>query len=135
MIDRIINELYRLSKKAYEQDEVPVACVIVKDGKIVSKAYNKKEKNNDLLGHAEILAIRKLCKKLNNWRLDGYEMYVTLKPCAMCMEVIKESRIDKIYYILDSLNINNDKKINIKKIDQSNDKFKAIITSFFKEKR
>ena len=95
--DQIISELYKLSLKAYQNDEVPIACVIVKNKKIVSKAYNLREKHKNPLYHAEVLAINKLCKKINNWRLDEYEMYVTLKPCKMCMEIIKESRIKKVY--------------------------------------
>lgn len=132
--DQIISELYKLSLKAYQNDEVPIACVIVKNKKIVSKAYNLREKHKNPLYHAEILAINKLCKKINNWRLDEYEMYVTLKPCKMCMEIIKESRIKKVYYILDSINEQN-KKVRLKKINLNSEKFKSIITSFFKEKR
>ena len=132
--DQIISELYKLSLKAYQNDEVPIACVIVKNKKIVSKAYNLREKHKNPLYHAEILAINKLCKKINNWRLDEYEMYVTLKPCKMCMEIIKESRIKKVYYILDSINEQN-KKLRLKKINLNSEKFKSIITSFFKEKR
>lgn len=132
--DQIISELYKLSLKAYQNDEVPIACVIVKNKKIVSKAYNLREKYKNPLYHAEVLAINKLCKKINNWRLDEYEMYVTLKPCKMCMEIIKESRIKKVYYILDSINEQN-KKVRLKKINLNSEKFKSIITSFFKEKR
>jgi len=132
--DQIISELYKLSLKAYQNDEVPIACVIVKNKKIVSKAYNLREKHKNPLYHAEVLAINKLCKKINNWRLDEYEMYVTLKPCKMCMEIIKESRIKKVYYILDSINEQN-KKVRLKKINLNSEKFKSIITSFFKEKR
>jgi tRNA(adenine34) deaminase len=132
--DQIISELYKLSLKAYQNDEVPIACVIVKNKKIVSKAYNLREKHKNPLYHAEVLAINKLCKKINNWRLDEYEMYVTLKPCKMCMEIIKESRIKKVYYILDSINEQN-KKLRLKKINLNSEKFKSIITSFFKEKR
>lgn len=132
--DQIISELYKLSLKAYQNDEVPIACVIVKNKKIVSKAYNLREKHKNPLYHAEVLAINKLCKKINNWRLDEYEIYVTLKPCKMCMEIIKESRIKKVYYILDSINEQN-KKLRLKKINLNSEKFKSIITSFFKEKR
>ena len=133
--EKIIEELYKLSLKAYKNDEVPVACVILKNNKIVSKAYNLREKYKNPLYHAEIIAINKLCKKINNWRLDEYEMYVTLKPCKMCMEVIKESRIKKVYYILDSNFDQLNNKIELKEISMDKDKFKMLITSFFKEKR
>ena len=130
----IIDELYKLSLKAHKNNEVPVACVLVKNNKIESRAYNLREKKKNPLYHAEIIAINKLCKKINNWRLEDYEMYVTLKPCKMCMEIIKESRIKKVYYILDSKNDNN-QKIKINKLKTKSENFKEIMLSFFKEKR
>ena len=132
---KIINELIRLSYKAIKQNEVPVACIIVKNNKIVSKAYNMREKYKSPLFHAEIISINKLCKKTKDWRLDDYEMYVTLKPCNMCLEVIKSTRIKKVYYILDSLNEKTIKNIELEKIDESEEIFKSILTSFFKSKR
>ena len=131
----IIEELYKLSKKAYKLGEVPVACVIVKDNKIVSKAYNQREKYKNPLYHAEIIAIEKLCKKIKNWRLDQYEMYVTLEPCKMCLEIIKEARIKKVYYLLDSEDTKKVEKICMEKIKEKSLNFKELITSFFKEKR
>ena len=100
-MDNIIDTLIKLSNKAMKNDEVPVACVLVKDNKIVSKSYNMKEKYKNPLYHAEIICINKMCKKIKNWRLDDYEMYVTLKPCNMCLEVIRSARIKKytIYLI------------------------------------
>ena len=130
----IIDELYKLSLKAYKNNEVPVACVLVKNNKIESRAYNLREKKKNPLYHAEIIAINKLCRKINNWRLEDYEMYVTLKPCKMCMEIIQESRIKKVYYILDSKNDNN-QKIKINKLKTKSENFKEIMLSFFKEKR
>ena len=132
---KIIEELYKLSLKAYKNDEVPVACVITKDNKIFSKAYNLREKYKNPLYHAEVVAINKLCKKINNWRLDEYEMYVTLKPCKMCMEIIKEARIKKVNYILDSNFDQVKDNFELKKINIDKEKFKLLITSFFKEKR
>lgn len=85
------------AKKAYKKLEVPVGVVIVKDGKIIAKAYNQKEEKNSPIKHAEIIAIEKACKKLNNWRLNDCEMYVTLEPCPMCAGAIVNSRISKIY--------------------------------------
>ncbi|MDD4154184.1 MAG: nucleoside deaminase, partial [Bacilli bacterium] len=84
------NDIYFMNialKEAYKAlllDEVPVGAVIVKNDKIISKAYNKREKLNDPTAHAEVLAIRKACKKLGVWRLDGCRMYVTIEPCSMC---------------------------------------------------
>lgn len=93
-----LNKAYDEALKAYKIDEVPVGAIIVKDNKIVAKAYNKKEKDNNVFGHAELIAIKKASKKLNSWRLNGCEMYVTLEPCSMCMSALIHSRIDKIYY-------------------------------------
>ena len=85
------------AEKAYKIEEVPVGAVIVKDGKVIAKAYNQKECKNDTTNHAEILAIRKASKKLKNWRLIDCEMYVTLEPCSMCAGALIQSRIKKVY--------------------------------------
>lgn len=89
---------YKEALKAMSEDEVPVGAVIVKDGMVISKAHNLKEKNNDPLGHAEILCIRKASKKLDNWYLKDCELYVTLEPCVMCCGAIINSRIKKVYF-------------------------------------
>lgn len=89
---------YKEALKAMSEDEVPVGAVIVKDGKVIAKAHNRKEKNNDPLGHAEILCIRKASKKLGNWYLKDCELYVTLEPCVMCCGAIINSRIKKVYF-------------------------------------
>lgn len=93
-----MNEAYKEAIKAKEEDEVPVGAVIVKDGKVIARAYNKKENNNDPMGHAEILCIRKACKKLKDWYLKGCELYVTLEPCVMCVGAIMNARIEKVYF-------------------------------------
>lgn len=85
------------AKKAMEIGEVPVGAVIVKDGNILSKAYNMKEYLNDSTAHAEILAIKEASKKIDNWRLKGAHMYVTLEPCPMCASAIAQARIEKVY--------------------------------------
>ena len=85
------------AQKAYEKLEVPVGCVIVKDGKIIARAHNLKETKYDTTKHAEILAIQKASKKLQSWRLIDCEMYVTLEPCSMCAGAIINSRIKKVY--------------------------------------
>ncbi len=77
--------------------EIPVGCVIVKDGKIIARAYNQKEAKSDTTKHAEIVAIQKASKKLNAWRLINCEMYVTLEPCPMCAGALIQSRIKKVY--------------------------------------
>lgn len=85
------------AKKAYDKLEVPVGAVIVKEGKIIARAHNLKETKYDTTKHAEILAIQKASKKLNNWRLIDCDMYVTLEPCSMCAGAIINSRIRKVY--------------------------------------
>lgn len=88
------------SKKASILGEVPVGCVIVKNGVVVGNGYNTRKKNNDLFGHAEIMAIKDACDKLHCCKLDNCEMYVTLEPCDMCKSIIEESKIKKVYYCI-----------------------------------
>ena len=86
------------AKKAELIDEVPIGCVIVKDDKIICRAHNMRENQQNPLGHAELIAINKASKKLKTWRLDGCELYVTLEPCIMCSGAIIQSRITKVYF-------------------------------------
>jgi len=86
------------AQKAFNVGEVPVGCIIVKDGIIISKAYNKREKTKSPFDHAEVVAIKKASKKLNSWKLDGCELYVTLEPCLMCASVILQTRISRVIY-------------------------------------
>lgn len=79
-------------------DEVPIGCVIVKDDKVIAKAHNLRESKNDPCGHAEILAIRNASKKLNSWRLENCDIYITVEPCIMCMGAIIQSRIKTVIY-------------------------------------
>lgn len=95
--NEFMKEAIKQAKKAAEKLEVPVGCVIVKDGKIIAKAHNQKETKADTTKHAEIIAIQKASKKLEAWRLLDCEMYVTLEPCSMCAGAIIQSRIKKIY--------------------------------------
>lgn len=85
------------AKKAYNKLEIPVGAIIVKDGKIIAKAYNEKEKKKDSTKHAEILAIQRASKKLKSWRLNDCDMYVTLEPCSMCAGALIQSRIRKVF--------------------------------------
>ena len=81
------------AQKAALHDEVPIGCVIVSHDKIVSRAFNQREKKQSSIAHAEILAIEKACKKLGSWRLEDCTLYVTLEPCPMCTGAIIQSRI------------------------------------------
>ena len=85
------------AEKAYSKEEVPVGVVIVKNGEIISRQHNLKEEKKLTTAHAEILAIEEASKKLNNWRLSGCHMYVTLEPCPMCASAIAQSRISKLF--------------------------------------
>lgn len=85
-----------LAKKSGK--DIPIGAIIVKDDKIISKAVNEREKRQNALYHAEMLAIKRACRKLGNWRLTDCEIYVTLEPCPMCASAILQSRISKIYF-------------------------------------
>jgi tRNA(adenine34) deaminase len=87
-----------LASKAAIADEVPVGCVIVKDGKVIGKGFNQKEEKNSALYHAEIVAILNASKNLNDWHLDNTDIYITLEPCMMCLGAIVNHRIKNIYF-------------------------------------
>lgn len=97
MHEKFMKEALKEAKKAYKKEEIPVGCVIVKNGQIIAKAHNLKETKNLATAHAEILAIEKAARKLGTWRLSDCEMYITLEPCTMCMGAIILSRIKKVY--------------------------------------
>ena len=97
-MNKFMDLAYNQAIKARDIDEVPVGAIIVKDNKVIARAYNLKEKTNDPLGHAEILCIKKACKKVGDWYLKDCELYVTLEPCVMCSGAIINSRIKKVYY-------------------------------------
>lgn len=86
------------AKKAAAEDEVPVGAVVVKEGKILAKAHNLKEKKGMATRHAEIVAIERAAKKTGNWWLENCDIYVTLEPCAMCAGAMINSRIRKLYF-------------------------------------
>lgn len=93
---KYMKEAVRQAKKAYALDETPIGCVIVYNGKIISRGYNRRNTDKNPLAHAELTAIRKASRKLGDWRLSGCTMYVTLEPCQMCAGAIIQSRIDKV---------------------------------------
>ena len=96
--EKFMSEAFKCAKKAKKLGEVPIGAVIVKDDKIIAKGYNLREKRKSATAHAEIIAIERACKKLNDWRLDGCEIFVTLEPCPMCAGAIFNSRISRIIY-------------------------------------
>jgi len=97
MEEKFMKKALKEAKKAYEKLEIPVGAVIVKNGKIIARAHNLKETKKSAIAHAEILAIQKANKKLENWRLLDCDIYVTLEPCQMCMGAIISSRFKNIY--------------------------------------
>ena len=96
--EEFIKEALKEAKEAFKKDEVPIGAVIIKDGKIIARAYNKRNKSKIAINHAEILAIKKACKKLKSWRLEGCDIYVSLEPCPMCAGAILNARINNLYF-------------------------------------
>ena len=86
----------KLAKKAADMGEVPIGCVIVYEGKVIARGYNRRTMDKSTLSHAEILAIKKASKVVGDWRLEGCTMYVTLEPCQMCAGAIIQARMDKV---------------------------------------
>ena len=91
-----MKEAIRQAKKAGKLDEVPIGCVIVRDGKIIARGYNRRNTEKSTLAHAEIQAIRKASKVIGDWRLEDCTMYITLEPCQMCAGAIVQARIPKV---------------------------------------
>ena len=94
--EKYMKEALKEAVKAYNKGEIPVGAVIVKDDKIIARAHNQKEEKKDTTKHAEILAIQKASKKLEAWRLQDCEMYVTLEPCSMCAGGLIQARVKKV---------------------------------------
>ena len=97
------------AKKSLSYGEIPIGAVIVKDDIVIAKAHNTKENKKCSIYHAEINAIIKACKKINNWRLDHCDIYISFEPCPMCASAIRQSRIDNVYSALKNSNIDNTK--------------------------
>ena len=93
-----MKEALALAREAAEDGEVPIGCVIVKDGEIVGRGRNTREKGKNALHHAEILAIDDACKNLGGWRIPNSTLYVTLEPCPMCAGAIINARIDRVCF-------------------------------------
>ena len=100
--EKYMKEAIRQAKKAYALGEVPIGCVIVYQDKIIGRGYNRRTIDKNTLAHAEMIAIRKASKRMNDWRLEGCTMYVTLEPCQMCAGALVQSRIDEV--VIGSMN-------------------------------
>ena len=141
-----MQQALKCAEKAQEKDEVPIGAVVVKNNKIIAKGYNKSITLKDTTAHAEIVAIRKACKKLNNYRLNDCSVYVTIEPCSMCMGALILARIKNLYFgakdikagacgsILDISKAKTNHKIKIYSGLLEQDCAK-IIKEFFKNKR
>lgn len=96
MLNKFMNLALDEARKV--EKDIPIACLIVKDNEIIAISTNKREEENKVIAHAEILALEEANKKLNSWRLDGCDMYVTLEPCPMCAWAIINARIKNLYF-------------------------------------
>lgn len=94
--EKFMKQALLQAKKAKELGEVPIGCVIVQDGKVIGRGYNRRNTDKSTLSHAEITAIRKASKKLNDWRLEECTLYVTLEPCQMCAGAIVQARVKAV---------------------------------------
>lgn len=94
--EKYMREAIRQAKKAYALEEVPIGCVIVYRDKIIGRGYNRRTVDKNTLAHAELTAIRKACRKIDDWRLEECTMYVTLEPCQMCSGAIVQARIPRV---------------------------------------
>lgn len=140
-------EAIKQAEKALRKDEVPIGAVVVLNGKIISKAFNKREKSQNALNHAETLAITKACKKLKSWRLENCSLYVTLEPCPMCAGAIANARIEEVFFgakektsqdnlcekILSSTRLNH--KCECTQLYEFEDSCANLLSQFFKSKR
>ncbi len=136
--EQYFDRCIELAKIAFNNGDIPVGALIVKDDTIIAEAYNCKFAKNVSIYHAELLCIEEACKKLGDWRLNGCTMYVTLEPCSMCYGALVESRIDKVVYLLDStyketFNNNYDKLTVFKYKSVKN--YDILLKSFFEIRR
>ena len=138
--ENYLDEILKLAEEALKIDNVPIGAIVVCDGKIIGKGYNMKNKSHIVTDHAEIIAINEACKALNDWRLDKCELFSTLEPCNMCKEVIKQSRIKKVNYLLKS-DFYNENGRNVdyflfdEKFRKKAEKYELLLKEFFNNKR
>ena len=136
-----LDQLYDTVVESFNNREIPVAAAIFesKTNKLISIAGNNRQESKNVLGHAEINSILEAESKIGDWRLDGYYMIVTLEPCDMCSMIIKESRLDKVYYFLPGItnskyNILTNKEL-LTGYEDYKQKFNKLLTTFFDNMR
>ena len=138
--EEILEELYLKAKESFDDGEIPVSAAIFdQENKLICISGNNRQKNCNVLGHAEINCILEAEKKINDWRLDGYYMVVVLEPCEMCSAVIRECRLDKVYYLLEGKTNNSNsllkKKKKLENYEIYKEKFNDLLTVFFENMR
>ena len=134
-MNEYIKEIIKEAEISANNKDIPIGAIVVKDGNIIGRGHNERLNTPDVTNHAEIMAIREAEKYINDWRLDGCDLYVTLYPCDMCIEVAKASRVDNIYYLLDRDNKNKYDSTEILSIndDVSRETYREKLSTFFKE--
>ncbi len=142
-----MEEALREAQKAYALDETPIGAVIVYDGKIIGRGYNRRNTDKNALAHAEILAIHEACQTIGDWRLEECTIYITLEPCPMCAGAIVQARIPKVVFGAKSPKAGfGGSVLNILQLDELNhqceivegvsgEKASHLIKSYFKEMR
>lgn len=137
MKEKNMKEAIKEAIKAYEMKEMPVGAVVVYNGEIIGKGYNKKEFAHDSTMHAEIIAIKEACKSINDWRLNECTIYVTMEPCPMCIGAIKEARIKDVICGIKNDKFNKLNEIMEKELEVNieigvcEDEIKNIVKKFF----
>ena len=138
-MEKYFEKLYNLAFESSKNGDIPVGCIIIKDGNILSTGYNTRKCDNLVIGHAEINAICEAEKILGDFRLNGCILLTTLKPCNLCFEAIEASRIDKVYYLLDQNSSGLYEPLKYVKFEVENneyiDKYKKLFLNFFKNMR
>ena len=133
-MDKYMEIALKEAEKSLKTDDVPIGAVIVENSRVISKRHNTREKTHLITRHAEINAIEKACKKKKTWHLDDCILYVTLEPCKMCLEVIKQARIKQVVYGAKQEKISNLKDpilIQMENVENSS----KLLRNFFKNKR
>ena len=145
--EKYMLEALKEASLAALEDEVPIGCVIVKDGEIIARAHNQRDKTNNPLGHAEVLAIKKASEIVKDWQLVNCDLYVTIEPCLMCAGAIIQSRIKRVIYgapdskggafgssinVLNASNINHRPEV-VKGVLES--ECSQVVKDYFKSKR
>ena len=138
-MEKYIQLLYKLARKAARNGDVPVSAIILKNDKIIATGYNNRQKKSVVLGHAEVNAIIKAERKLGDFRLNDCILLTTLKPCKMCQSIIEAARIKEIYYILDQKGVESYQKANFRQLDHKDsvfiDKYQLLFDEFFQKLR